>query len=77
MEALDILRQEHHSFAYLSSVFYILLYIGTINTHSSNSSQFMSSSKMTMHHSTGRKGSCKKPQQQYLANGYAQNWRGG
>lgn len=38
-EALDTLRQEHHSFAYPSSVFYILLYKGTINTHSSNSLQ--------------------------------------
>ena len=36
MEALDILRQEHHSFASLSSVFYILSYTGAINTHSPN-----------------------------------------
>lgn len=33
MEAVAILRQEHHSFAYPSSIFYILLCTGTINTH--------------------------------------------
>lgn len=39
MEAVAILRQEHHSFAYPSSIFYILLCTGTINTHNSDSSQ--------------------------------------